>query len=109
RAAHVAEPSVHVLEQRRARDRLAARVRVDDEEVLPAVAVVVEPAEAAAHHRLGLRRDAVAEGSLAEVEAERGRDVAKADAGERVARRAAGRLQRRSAGGDRPAAAGALA
>ena len=29
------------------------RVRVDDEEVEPAVVVVVEPAEAAAHHRVG--------------------------------------------------------
>ena len=48
--------------------RVGARVRVDCEQVEPAVAVVVEPADPAAHHRLALVRDPEAERALREVE-----------------------------------------
>ena len=85
---HVAEMAANVLEQLRARQpavslpprTVGARIRVDGEEVLPAVAVVVEPADAAAHHRLVVVRDPVAERVLAEVETDRRRDVRQPDA-----------------------------
>src|SRR5436190_1856549 len=56
---HVDEPAVDVPEEtapRKAAVRLPVadvpvRVRVDGEEVEPAVPVVIEPADAAAHHR----------------------------------------------------------
>src|SRR5206468_6706241 len=62
-------------------------VTVDDEEVEPAVVVVVEPAEAAAHHRGRIVRDPVAERSLPEGEADRWSDVREAIAGEHGSRR----------------------
>ena len=63
RVADVAEPAVRVLEERRPREaavrvplrRVGARVRVDGEEVEPAVVVVVEPADSSAHHRAVVR------------------------------------------------------
>ena len=82
-----------------------ARVRVDDEQVLPAVVVVVEPAEAAAHHRLGVVRHAVAERALLEVEAERRREVGQPQAGEGGALGAARCDLRRRRHGERPVAA----
>ncbi len=89
----VVESAVNVLEQLRARQpavllprrRVVARVRVDGEQVLPTVAVVVEPADSAAHHRRVVVRDPVAERVLAEVEAHRRGDVLQPDAAQRRA------------------------
>ena len=72
----VREPAVVVAEERAAGQapvivpggQIRVRVRVDGEQVEPAVVVVVEPAEPRAHHRCGVVRDAVAEGALAEVQ-----------------------------------------
>ncbi len=80
-------------------------VRVDSEQVEPAVVVVVEPAEAAAHHRLGVRGHAEAEGALAEVQAPLLRDVLQpypSEAGRHGARggRADGRRRGRVGGDD---------
>ena len=91
----VAEVPVNVLEQLRARQpavrlplrRVGAGVRVDGEQVLPAVAVVVEPADPAAHHRRVLLRGAVPEGPLPEVETDGGRDVRQPDAAQHRAHR----------------------
>ena len=90
---HVAETAMEVLEQLGARQpfvrlppqSVTARIRVDGEQVLPTVAVVVEPADSAAHHRRVVVRDPVAERALAEVEADRGGDVGQVDAVERGA------------------------
>ena len=66
-------------------------VRVDDEQVLPAVVVVVEPADPAAHHCPIVVRHPVAEGALPEVEADLPGHVAEAKtAGARL--QLAGRL-----------------
>ena len=51
-------------------DAVRARVGVDREEVEPAVAVVVDPADASAHHRLVVVRHPEAERALPEVEAD---------------------------------------
>src|SRR5207237_5904261 len=59
---------------------IAVGIRVDDEEVEPAVVVVVEPAEPAAHHRAYVVRHPVAERALPEVEADPVRDVGEPDA-----------------------------
>ena len=93
--ADVHELPVHVVEERAARQAavrlpvgdVGVGVRVDDEEVEPAVVVVVEPAEAAAHHRLGVVRHAEAERALPEVEPDLlRRDVDELDAGEAACR-----------------------
>ena len=47
------------------RAHVRLRVRVDDEQVEPAVRVVVEPAEPAAHHRRRVARHSEAEGAVA--------------------------------------------
>ena len=62
--------------------RLGVRVgvRVDGEEVEPAVVVVVEPAETAAHHPVYVVRHAEAEVVLREVEPDLRRDVGEPDA-----------------------------
>ena len=83
RLRHVHEPAAHVAEQgagRRAavlrpQRELRVGVVVDREEVEPAVVVVVEPADSAAHHRLLFRRQAVPERALLEVESRAGGDV----------------------------------
>ncbi len=76
-AADVDEPALDVVEQGAAGQPtlllpagdVELRVRVDDEEVHPAVVVVVEPAQPAAHHRDGIGLGhRVAERSVAEVE-----------------------------------------
>ena len=67
-------------------------VRVDRVQVEPAVAVVVEPADATAHHRGLVARDAEAERLVAEVEPDPRRDV----------RQAERRLQRRRRRHDLP-------
>ena len=64
RGGDVLEPALHVVEQAASRKApvgvvagdVRLRVRVDHVQVEPPVAVVVEPAEAAAHHRLSCRR-----------------------------------------------------
>ena len=80
---HVLEAAAEVPEEA-ARRQPAARleagdvrlgVRVDDVEVEPAVPVVVEPADAAAHHRRLVIREAEAERVVAEVEADLVGDV----------------------------------
>ena len=79
----VHEPAVHVVEQAAPREPatggvrgdVGVRVRVHDVEVEPAVAVVVEPAEAAAHHRRLVAGHAEAERALADVEPDAPRDV----------------------------------
>src|SRR6476661_7216156 len=58
--------------------------RVDDEQVEPAVPVIVEPADSSAHHGGQVVGDAEAEGSLAEVEPDLRRDVLEPDIGERA-------------------------
>ncbi len=63
---------------------LGVRVGVDDEEVEPAVCVVVEPAEAAAHHRRRVVRHAEPECAVAEAQAHRRRDVRQRRAVERA-------------------------
>ena len=82
-AAHVLEPSAHVPEEGAPGEAAASlrrgdvdvRVRVDDEQVEPAVAVVVEPAEAAAHHRGRIQRHAEAESAVSEGQPDLRRDV----------------------------------
>ena len=82
-ARDVDELPVHVLEERALRGaalrvpggQVDVGVGVDDEEVEPAVVVVVQPADAAAHHRLGVVGHRVAERVLVEVDAELRRDV----------------------------------
>ena len=49
-------------------DDVDVRMRVDDEEVEPAVTVVVEPAQSSAHHRCRIQRHPESERSVAEVE-----------------------------------------
>src|SRR5260221_446764 len=61
----------------------AAPVAVDDEQIEPAVVVVVEPAESAAHHRGYVARHAVTESSLRERNPRLRRDVLQAVARER--------------------------
>ena len=86
-AAHVDEPPAHVVEQGTARQAtvlrpahvVLVRVGVDDEQVEPAVGVVVDPAQAGAHHRLGLVVDAEAECALLEVEPDLRGDVSQLD------------------------------
>src|SRR6185436_7135250 len=60
--------------------------RVDDEQVEPAVPVVVEPADTSPHHGGQVVGDSEAEGSLAEVEPDLRRDVLEPDIGERPCR-----------------------
>ena len=86
-AAHVDEPAAHVVEQGTAGQAavlrpahvVLVRVGVDDEQVEPAVGVVVDPAQAGAHHRLGLVVDAEAECALLEVEPDLSGDVLQLD------------------------------
>ncbi len=59
---------------------VALGVGVDDEEVEPAVAVVVEPAEAAAHHRHGIGGDPEAKCAVTKVEPACLRDVGEPNA-----------------------------
>ncbi len=109
--ADVAERPVVVLEElgrRQAAVRLPAvgvrvRVRVDDEQVLPAVVVVVEPADPAAHHRLVVVRHPEAERALAEVEPDLRSDVAEPQAARARLERA--RRNRRLRRGQRRACA----
>ena len=115
RAGDVHEPPVVVAEQCAARQAavlvpcadVGLGVVVHDEQVEPAVVVVVEPAEPAAHHRRRVGRDAEAEGALPEIEADLLRDVRQANAGEacrrRPLRRGAGLRRGRQC--NRPAAA----
>ena len=70
------------------------RVRVDDEEVEPAVRVVVQPAEPAAHHRRRVQGLPVTERTLAEVEPDLGCDVHERRTSERAARSRGGRRRR---------------
>ena len=70
------------------------RVRVDDEEVEPAVRVVVQPAEPAAHHRRRVQGHPVPERTLAEVEPDLVGDVHERRAAERAARCRCGRRRR---------------
>ena len=87
---HVHEPALDVPEKGAAREPsallpercVALRVGVDDEEVEPAVVVVVQPAEPAAHHRRRVEGHAEAKGALAEREADLGGDVLQLCAGE---------------------------
>ena len=80
---NVREPAVDVSEELARREPalrlpalgVGARVRVDGEQVDPSVIVVVEEADAAAHHRLRLGGHAEAERALAEVDPDRRRDV----------------------------------
>ncbi len=58
--------------------------RVDDEQVEPAVPVVVEPADTPSHHGGQVVGDSEAEGSLAEVEPDLRRDVLEPNIGERA-------------------------
>ena len=89
-AAHVDEPPADVVEQRTAGQAtvlrpahvVLVRVGVDDEQVEPAVGVVVDPAQAGAHHRLGLVVDAEAERALLEVEPHLSGDVVQFDPAE---------------------------
>ncbi len=108
-AAHVHEPPLDVAVERAARqaalllpagDVDGDRVRVDGVEVEPAVAVVVEPADAAAHHRHRVGRGLEAEGAVAEVEPDVPGHVNQADAAETLACR-----HRRGRGGHRRLAA----
>src|SRR5207237_5187853 len=74
-----AELTVHVLVERSPWQPtlsfpsrgVGARIRVDGEEIEPAVAVVVDPTDASAHHRLVVARHPEAERALPEVEAHR--------------------------------------
>ena len=66
--------------RRRQNGAVRVRVRVDGEEVEPAVVVVVEPAEPAAHHPVHLVRHPEREVVLAEVEPDLRRDVREPDA-----------------------------
>ena len=114
-AAHVLESAVHVVEERAAGETAAlrpagvfvVRIRVDDEEVEPAVVVVVDPAQAAAHHRLGLVAHAEVECALREVEPDLGGDILQMNAAERLGadRSRGGRCLRRPPGGDDQVAA----
>ena len=80
---HVHEPASDVVVERGSREAAVGvrgndvdvRVRVDDEEVEPAVRVVVQPAEPAAHHRRRVQGLPVTERTLAEVEPDLGGDV----------------------------------
>ena len=86
-AAHVDELPADVVEQGTAGQAtvlrpahvVLVRVGVDDEQVEPAVGVVVDPAQAGAHHRLGLVVDAEAERALREVEPHLSGDVVQFD------------------------------
>ena len=92
--ADVEERAPDVVEERAARQptvllpTTSIRVgeRVDDEQVEPAVAVVVEPADTPSHHRGQVVGDAEAEGAVAEVEPDLRRDVLEPDIGERACR-----------------------
>ena len=92
--------------RQRATPEVGVGVAVDDEQVDPAVVVVVEPANAPAHHRRRVRADAVAERALAEIEPDLPRHVLQPDAREPhrslVAHR--GALLRRRQRRERPAA-----
>ena len=107
---HVDEMPVVVAEElavrQRATPEVGVGVAVDDEQVDPAVVVVVEPANAPAHHRRRVRADAVAERALAEIEPDLPRHVLQPDAREPhrslVAHR--GALLRRRQRRERPAA-----
>ncbi len=91
-AAHVLEAPPDVVEERAPRQAalrrpevvLVVRVGVDDVEVEPAVVVVVEPAEAASHHRIRLVRDPEPECGLPEVEPDLRGDVLQPHAAEGV-------------------------
>ena len=91
---HVHEPSSHVVVERGSREAAVGvrgndvdvRVRVDDEEVQPAVRVVVQPAEPAPHHRRRVEGLPVPERTLAEVEPDLVCDVHERRASERAAR-----------------------
>ena len=78
-------------------------VGVDGEEVEPTVVVEIEPADASAHHRGRVVRDAEAERSLAEVEADLLRHVGQAEARERRPRRRRRREHRPGCAPERPA------
>ena len=90
-AADVVEAALDVVEERapwqaavlRPEVVLVVRVGVDDVEVEPAVVVVVEPAEAAAHHRVRLVGGPETECGLPEVEPDLRGDVLQPDAAER--------------------------
>ena len=71
-----------------------SRVRVDDEEVEPAVLVVVEPAERRRPSSPSCRRHPEAESPLAEVEPDLAGDVDEGRAAERAARRSGRRTSR---------------
>ena len=104
-SAHVLESPTDVAEERALGktalrlpgEQVGGRVRVDDEQVEPAVVVVVEPAQAAAHHGRGVARHAEAERALTEVEADLARDVNEGRAAERATTRRAGRSSEREA------------
>jgi hypothetical protein len=80
-------PTADVLEERATRQpavvaperRVRIRVRVDDEEVEPAVVVEIDPAEAAAHHPVHVVRHAEGEVVLPEVQPDLLRDVREPD------------------------------
>src|SRR3981081_3175872 len=116
RAAHVAELPEHVLVEGRAWQPtvrlepcgVRARVRVDGEEIEPAVAVVVDPADAPAHHRLVVVRHPEPEPHLPEGESHRRRYVLQAVArGDGPGRRSLALLRMRVRA-DRPPASGYL-
>ncbi len=94
-AADVHESTLDVVEERAPRQVtalrplvvLVVRVGVDGVEVEPAVGVVVDPAEATAHHRVRLTRVLEVEDVLREVEPDLPGHVLQADAAERVRRR----------------------
>ena len=106
---HVDEPPAHVVEELAARQaavpqparEIRVRVRVDDEQVHPAVVVVVDPADAAAHHGGGIAGHAVAERALAEVDADLLRHVLQAHGGKALRGRACGRRADDRRPGDR--------
>ena len=105
RGRDVDEAAVVVAVQSRPGEPAAGRVRADvalpvavhHEEVEPAVAVVVDEAQPAAHHRRGVVGDAVPERALPEVEPDLRRHVVQP-----VPRRHGDARQPRLAGGRRP-------
>ncbi len=78
------------------RGQVVVGVAVDGEQVEPAIVVVVQPAEAAAHHRLRVVRHSVAEGALAEID-----PALRCNVGERDATDRRGCLYERRPGGPR--------
>ena len=102
-AAHVLEPALDVVEERAPRQaavspssgRIVVRVGVDGVEVEPAVVVVVDPAEAAAHHRVRLVVTPKRNAHCAEVEPDLRGDVLQLDAAERVGARVEAALRAR--------------